>query len=432
MRQWCGQVPATAEIAGGSGPTDPTVATAPLGQTRSVLRTVAVEGYRSLRSVHLPLGVLTVVSGANGTGKSSVYRVLGLLAAAARADLVPALAAQGGIESVLWAGPERLSGAMRRGEHAVTGTVRTGPVALRIGFASDDLSYAADLGLPQPSAPPSLFAHDPEVKSEAIWSGPTLRPSTLLTERRGPLVRFRRDDGGWEPLPGRLASWDSILSQVADPRAAPDVLAVREQLRSWRFYDQIRTDPGSPARAPGVGTRTTALAADGRDLPAALGTIREIGDVAALDAAVEAAFPGSTVEVGAQDDGTLSLSLRQAGLLRPLRAGELSDGTLRYLAWTAALLSPRPPSLLVLNEPENSLHPDLLPGLAGLVVDAAARGQVVVVTHHAVLLDALRRSASRALDERSFQDVTLIKDLGETRIDGRDPLEATGWTWPKR
>lgn len=55
------------------------------------------------------------------------------------------------------------------------------------------------------------------------------------------------------------------------------------------------------------------------------------------------------------------LTLQQPGLLRPLDTTELSDGTLRYLLLTAALFSPRPPPLLVLNEPENSLHPDLIP-----------------------------------------------------------------------
>ena len=63
--------------------------------------------------------------------------------------------------------------------------------------------------------------------------------------------------------------------------------------------------------------------------------------------------------------------MRQHGLLRPLLASELSDGTLRYLLLIAALLSPRPPALMILNEPETSLHPDLLPSLARLIVQAS-------------------------------------------------------------
>jgi predicted ATPase len=76
-----------------------------------------------------------------------------------------------------------------------------------------------------------------------------------------------------------------------------------------------------------------------------------------LRGAVRQSFPG----------GLDSRSLRQHGLLRPLKASELSDGTLRYLLLVAALLSPRPPTLMILNEPETSLHPDLLPPLARLI-----------------------------------------------------------------
>jgi predicted ATPase len=389
-----------------------------------VIRLIAVDGYRSLRSVRLPLGQLTVVTGANGTGKSGVYRVLSLLAAAARGDLVAALAAQGGLESTLWAGPEQISAAMRRGEVPVQGTVRSRPTALKIGFAADELSYAADLGMPVPLR--SLFNRDPQIKVEAVWAGPTLRPAALLSERRGPLVRVRQRSG-WEVVTKDLPPFDSLLDQVGDPRSAADVVAVRESMRSWRFYDQIRTDPGSPARTGTVGTRTFALAPDGHDLAAALATIDEVGADRQLAATIDAAFPGTELEI-VVNDGVFDVALRQPGMLRPLRAAELSDGTLRYLAWTAALLSPRPPQLLVLNEPENSLHPQLLPALAELVAAAARHSQVILITHSERFLAALRSAAGGL--ERS--ELELVKELGETVVAGRDEMFVSGWTWPKR
>jgi predicted ATPase len=392
-----------------------------------MIRCIAVEGYRSLRSVYLPLRDLTVVTGGNGSGKSSLYRVLSLLVATARGEVIPALAREGGLESTLWAGPEQISGSMRRGEHPVQGTRRRGPVALRIGLGADEFSYALDLGLPRPSD--SIFHKDPEIKSEAIWSGPRLRPATLLSERRGPTVRHRRRDGSWDVVPAQLAPFDSLLTEVADPRAAPEVLQVREMLRSWRFYDQIRTDAGSPARARSVGTRTPALAPDGRDLAAALATIDEIGEAERLAAAIDEAFPGSTVTV-VDHDCVFDLLLRQPGLLRPLSAAEVSDGTLRYLVWTAALLSPRPPAFLVLNEPENSLHPDLLPALARLAVAAAGRAPVLLVTHSAPLLAALRIAADDTGTDLGVAG--LVKELGETRVDGQGPFEVSAWAWPKR
>src|SRR5262249_46036261 len=185
----------------------------------------------------------------------------------------------------------------------------------------------------------------------------------------GPSVRIRGADGKWSSGHDEIRPYDSMLSELADPQRAPELYLLRERMRSWRFYDHVRTDADAPARAVQIGTRTPVLAHDGADLAAAVQTIREVGDAEGLDAAVDAAFPGSRVEI-ASDRGRFELVLRQNGLLRPLSVAELSDGTLRYLLWVAALLTPRPPVLLVLNEPETSLPPHLLRPLAHLLVAA--------------------------------------------------------------
>lgn len=117
-------------------------------------------------------------------------------------------------------------------------------------------------------------------------------------------------------------------------------------------------------------------------------TIAEVGDARALDAAIDSAFPGSRLSIARAGTGVLSVQLHRHGLPRPLGAGELSDGTLRYLLWVAALLSPRPAGLLVLNEPETSLHSDLLPAAADLIGHAATRTQVIAVTHSPILIGA--------------------------------------------
>ena len=158
-----------------------------------------------------------------------------------------------------------------------------------------------------------------------------------------------------------------MLASIADPQRAPEMLAVRESIRGWRFYDGFRTDIASPVRIPQIGTFTPVLNNDGTDLPAALQTILEIGDDEALRRTIDDAFPKSRVHIEVQN-GRFEVKLQQHGLLRPLSAAELSDGTLRFLLWTAALLTPRPPELMVLNEPETSLHPDLLPALARLII----------------------------------------------------------------
>jgi predicted ATPase len=204
------------------------------------------------------------------------------------------------------------------------------------------------------------------------------------------------------------------------------VLTVRARVRSWRFYDSFRTDPAAPARGARPGTFTPVMADDGGDLAAALQTLRELGHGDELDAAVDGAFPGSVVDV-VDADGLFRVRLRQPGLLRPLDSAELSDGTLRFLLWAAALLTPRPPELFVLNEPETSLHPDLLGPLARLAAVAAGRTQIVVVTHSA----ALRAHLADA-EVAGHEDVRLVKEHGETVVEGQGLLDRPSWRWPGR
>ena len=185
-----------------------------------MLRTLAVQNYRSLRRLVVPLTDLNVVTGPNGSGKSSLYRALRLLADASRNGAVAALAREGGLPATLWAGPEKTGRAVRDGRYPVRGTVRTGPVALRLGFGGDDFGYAIDPGLPPPAG--TAFALDPEIRRECIWAGPALRPSAVLCDRLGGFVKIRGDDGGWSrPCP--IRSCDSMLSEFAGPQRAPGV-----------------------------------------------------------------------------------------------------------------------------------------------------------------------------------------------------------------
>ncbi|MGE7370605.1 AAA family ATPase [Neorhizobium sp. NPDC001467] len=388
-----------------------------------MILTIAISGYRSLRNLILPLEKLTVVTGANGAGKSSFYRALRLLADVAQGRVIGSLAAEGGLPSTIWAGPETLSRDMKIGSVPVQGTRRKNPVALKLGFASQDYGYAIDLGLPPQSTPPPSvhFLLDPEIKAEAVWAGDILSRRNVFVERSGPVVTALAANGQRQVLLHDLASFESMMTQSADPRNLPELLYLRGQMSGWRFYDHFRTDPHAPVRQVQVGTRTPVLSSDGTDLAAAIATILEIGNAAGFRDAIEDAFPGSSVDV-VEDRGRFELSMRQRGLLRPLSAAELSDGTLRYLLLVAALMTPRPPSLMVLNEPETSLHPSLLEPLARLILQACERSQLIVVSHADSLVSKLE-------DHEAAMMVTLTKVLGETVAEG---IETPAWTWPTR
>src|SRR4029453_636977 len=102
------------------------------------------------------------------------------------------------------------------------------------------------------------------------------------------------------------------------------------------------------------------------------------------------------------------------------KGAELSDGPLRSLLWVAARLTARPPGLLVLNEPETSLHPDLLPALGRLIAAAAARSQIIVVSHAAGLIDTLQ-------SQPDCHSILLGKTFGETQLANIQETVRTGW-----
>jgi predicted ATPase len=330
-----------------------------------MLRELRVSGFRSLRSVQLEIEPLTVILGPNGAGKTNLYSALQLLSSAAAGTLAQSLAQQGGLPSALWAGPRR----------------KQEPVRIEVLADLTDFSYELQVGLvPPPQGP---FMLDPDVKEERL-----LIEKSVIAERKGALGWSRDAEGIRQKFPQPMWGGEAMLSQVIEPQRFPLLAELRARLLAWRFYHSFRTDLEAPARTPQIGVRTSALFHDGRDLAAALMTIREIGDAPALSAAVDRAFPGSTLELDSED-GVFSFGLSMPGLLRPMEARELSDGTLRFLYLLAALLSPRPPPFLALNEPETSLHENMLDALGSLISSAAERGQIFLVTHSEKLAQSL-------------------------------------------
>ncbi|WP_447882703.1 AAA family ATPase [Serratia fonticola] len=343
------------------------------------IQQLTLNGFRSIRNVQLTLGRVNVISGPNGCGKSNLYKAVRLIHEAASGRLSLALAEEGGIQNAMWAGGARL------------GDKRGDPKRMILSATLEDFDYEIQLGFPPPdnSSEPSLFTLDPLVKQESLWlSGHRRRNSMRLLERVNQTAFLTNIQGERAAYAGVLYAEESVFGQLSDPHLYPELSQAREILRQWRFYHEFAVWPGSPLRVPQVGIRAPVLAHDGSNLAAAFRTIIEIGNGNLLCGILRRAFPDSEFEVQAPQ-GRFELLMHREGILRPLEAAELSDGTLRFLCLAVAMLSPRPPAFMALNEPENSLHPDLLPALAQLIAEASRYSQLWVTSHSPLLADLI-------------------------------------------
>jgi predicted ATPase len=387
------------------------------------IREIGVAGYRSVRALRFPVGRLTVFVGPNGVGKTNLYRALQLIQAAAAGTLARELSSEGGVLSALWAGKRRSHQRARirllveLGDQAASLDEQTGG-GREVKTAH---SYEVEVGPPDPAA--ATLSWEPEIKQEKLTLLHGGRSLTLL-ERHGAAAHARDIDGKRASLNMQLLGSETALGALHDPERFPEVDIIRRIMGAWRFYHDLRTDRASPLRQPCLAVATPTLASDGSDLAAVFATVVHIRqDASALDQAIQDAFPGAGLVVPSPERmATFGLKLPEFPH-RVFEAAELSDGMLRYLGLAGALLGYRLPTFVALNEPEASLHPDLMEPLARMIIHAAERTQIWVVTHSERLAAAF--AAHGEVTPRQ-----VIKRDGETWIEGltlgghfRDELE---------
>ena len=357
------------------------------------LSAVEITGYRSIRKIRFPVRQLTVLVGGNGVGKTNLYRSLELLQAAARGTLADEIAREGGLGSIFWAGGKNLSpdgdfdpmyrtDGYRKGEG---NSLRLAASFADLGDGSFDPTYRLEVGFASKEAV-AAFPNEAQIKTESLeWQQ---RGKTVsLMDRKGGMA-WARDAAGRR----EVANDDMLASETALAALSgrSEIALVRDSLIAWRFFHGFRTDADSALRRPSRAVTSPSLASDGSNLGAVLATLHHIrGDRIDLDRAIEDAFPGAELVIPEVGEFA-SFGMRYAEMpKRVFQPHELSDGTLQFLALAGALLSYRLPPFIALNEPENSLHPNLLPMLARLIVKAAERSQIWVVTHARELADAI-------------------------------------------
>ena len=321
-------------------------------------QSIHVEGFRRLYDLPLELRPLSVMIGANGSGKTSLLDVFSLLAASASGRLSDKISEFSGIGALTTL--DRSSEVRIELSMAVP---QAEPLIYDLSVAPSGATYQiADETLAQqrqPKPPPFKYidSHGSDIRYFEVDQGNPLRPT-------------------WDHNP-----LETSLAQV--PKMFQEPEEFRTQLASSTYYHVLNVDPRAPVRLPQPMRPATLPGRDGEDLVSCLFYLREADRdrFEVIEDTLRAAFPGF-VRLGFPPvaAGTLALTWRDSNFSSPLYMHQLSEGTLRFLWLVTLLQSPGLTAVTLLDEPEVSLHPELLNLLAGLMREASQRTQLIVAT----------------------------------------------------
>ena len=382
-----------------------------------LIRRLKISGMLSFgpKGIDLPMEPLNVLIGPNGSGKSNFIEALALLQAAPR-DLSAPVRRMGGISEWLWKG----EGAKERPNVNVVVSYPNSTMPLRhlllIGQQGERFEVRYE----------SIENERPNAGEERpvfyYVSGLDTRTSDGLAH---PVINELVDEPGRQRRERVLRRETvlpdaSILSQREDPDRYPELGWLQDQYRQIRLYRNWEFGPDAGLRrSPRADEPSTFLTERGENLPLVLSKLR--GDrrqqfVKFLQQLYDG-IEDFQVEVGG---GRAELFVVEKGAgERYIPASRLSDGTLRYMALAAILLDPEPPPLVVIEEPELGLHPDVVLGIGDMLVEASQRTQLVVTTHSRVLINALEDYPSSV--------VVCEKYDGESRFERLDPKYLSIW-----
>lgn len=357
---------------------------------------LSIQGFRRLKDVQFPLRPLCAMIGANGTGKTSVLDVLSLLANSAQGKLSSTITDLSGLQSVLTydhANELRLGISMEIPNHL--------PLEYELQLSPRGVAYVIERETltqkRKPQPPPFLHidSHGLDVKYYEADQKKLVRPN-------------------WDHNP-----LETSLAQV--PKMFREPEEFRNRLASSTFYHVLNVDPRSPVRLPQPMQPATLPGRNGEELVSCLFYLRETERerFEAIEDALRAAFPGfERLDFPPVAAGTLALAWRERGFSKQLYMHQLSEGTLRFL-WLATLLqSPGLTALTLIDEPEVSLHPELLSLLADLLREASVRTQLLVATHSDRLI--------RFLEPKEVLVMNANED-GTTSATWADSLDLDEW-----
>ena len=209
----------------------------------------------------------------------------------------------------------------------------------------------------------------------------------------------------------------SILSQRKDPDLYPEVTSTAARFagvqvfREWSFGRSAALRAAQSSNLP-----TNVLLPQLVNLGLVLNNLEHQDEWARFNDLMGQFLPRYKRLTTRISAGSVQVYLHEEGLSAPVPATRLSDGTLRFLALLAILLSPEPATLICIEEPELGLHPDALSLLAELLVEASEKTQLIVTTHSDVLVSALTEQAESVLVCDYLENGTELRRLESKRL----------------
>jgi len=335
-----------------------------------------IEGLLSFgEKTHFEFGQMNILVGPNGSGKSNLIDCVRVLRHAPF-DIQEAFK-DSGFEDWLYRGVDKQSGSAFL------------QVTTKVPELPHKIRHRLRLGPPLHSRAPLE-----EVVSSAVTESEQADLYFVGSHRSGATLsvpgagkrRRERKLGEKEYDPFR-----SILSQIRDVGQYPEITRLSGLYANFRIYSEWTFGRNSNLReATPTGRSDTMLSESMNDLALALNGLEKTAAHEKIKGLLHELKDTYRDYVTRILFGRVALELMEAPFDLPLPAKRLSDGTLRFLALAAILLQPSPPPLICLEEPELGMHPDMIRMVAGMIVDAAAKTQLIIATHSEHLLTALQ------------------------------------------
>ncbi len=370
------------------------------------VRSIQLSGFLSFPpdSSAIPLTPLNLLIGPNGSGKSNFIEAIELLHAAPTA-FAAAIREGGGAQEWLWKGNNANGPATI--EAIVQGENPIPDLKYRLVFAASGMrTEVIDEAIEETD---KRFPGKEDVYF--YYRFQRGRPVLNVRDAAGLTLRYlRRED---------LVPDESVLSQRKGSDVYPEVTWLGQQFARIQTFREWSFGRDAPLRKyQGTGSSTDALDPDSRNLGLFINALQH------TDAGVEfnrmlsrflPRYQRFSIQV---QGGAVQFYLHEAGLRSPVSATRLSDGTIRFMAILALLLSPTPPPLICIEEPELGLHPDAVSLLADILVEASARTQLIVTTHSDALVSGLTEHSGSVL---------ICENRGGTQLERVDPDKLSHW-----